>query len=57
MQVMEEKQRKLEERKVMKSSTNYLSEEGMKKNVTGEIEIRLQENEAKEKARKNWGET
>ena len=37
----------------MKSSTNYVSKEDMKKNVTEEFETRLQEKEAKEKARKD----
>ena len=40
---MEEKQRELEEKVVMKSSTNYASKEDMKKNVTEKIEMRLQE--------------
>ena len=53
LQAMEEKQRELEEKVVMKSSTNYVSKEDMKKNVSEEIEIRLQEKEAEEKARKD----
>ena len=50
---MAEKQRDLEEKVVMKSSTNYVSKEDIKKNVTEEIETRLQEKEAEEKARKD----
>ena len=50
---MEEKQRDLEEKVVMKSSTNYVSKEDIKKNVTEEIETRLQEKKAEEKARKD----
>ena len=53
LQAMEEKQRDLEEKVVMKSSTNYVSKEDIKKNVTEEIETRLQEKEAEEKARKD----
>ena len=53
LQVMEEKQRKLEEKVVMKSSTNYVSKEDVKKNVSEEIETRLQVKEAEEKARKD----
>ena len=53
LQAMEEKQRALEEKVVMKSSTNYVSKEDIKKNVTEEIETRLQEKEAEEKARKD----
>ena len=41
LQAMEEKQRELEEKVVMKSSTNYVSKEDVKKNVSEEIEIRL----------------
>ena len=37
IQAMEEKQKELEERIVMKSSENYVSKEGIKKNVTEEI--------------------
>ena len=37
----------------MKSSTNYVSKEDVKKNVSEEIEIRLQEKKAEEKARKD----
>ena len=37
----------------MKSSTNFVSEEDMKKNVTEEIETRLQEKVAAEKAWKD----
>ena len=50
---MEEKQRELEEKVVMNSSTNYVSKEDVKKNVSEEIETRLQEKEAEEKARKD----
>ena len=50
---MEEKQRDLEEKVVMKSRTNYVSKEYIKKNVTEEIETRFQEKEAEEKARKD----
>ena len=37
----------------MKSSTNYVSEEDMKKNFTEEIKTRLQEKEAEEKVKKD----
>ena len=37
----------------MKLSINYVSKEDMKENVTEDIEIRLQEREAEEKARKD----
>ena len=40
LQVMEEKQRELKEKVVMKSSTNYVSKVDMKKNVTEEIKTR-----------------
>ena len=50
---MEEKQRELEEKVVMKSSTNYVTKEDVNKNVSEEIETRLQEKEAEEKARKD----
>ena len=50
---MEEKQRDQEEKVAMKSSTNYVSKEDIKKNVTEEIETRLPEKEAGEKARKD----
>ena len=50
---MEEKQRELEEKVAMKSSTNYVSEEDMKKNFTEEIKTRLQEKEAEEKVKKD----
>ena len=49
---MEEKQRELEKRKVVKSSTNYVSTEDMKKKVAKEIKTKLQEKKAEEKARK-----
>ena len=53
LQAMEEKQRELEEKVVMKSCTNYVSKEDVKKNISEEIETRLQEKEAEEKARKD----
>ena len=53
IQAMEEKQRELEKIIVMKLSINYLSEEDMKRIVTEDIETRLQEKEAEEKARKD----
>ena len=53
LQAMEEKQRELEEKVVMKSCTNYVSKEDVKKNVSEEIETRLQEKEVEEKARKD----
>ena len=53
LRAMEEKQRDLEEKVVMKLSTNYVSKEDIKKNVTVEIETRLQEKEAEKKARKD----
>ena len=52
-QAMEEKQRELEDRMVEKSSINYVSKVDMKKNITGEIETRLQEKEAEEKVGKD----
>ena len=42
LQAMKEKQKELKERIVMKLSTNCVSEEDMIKNVTEEIETRLQ---------------
>ena len=44
--------RELEEKVVMKSSTNYVSKEDVKKNVSEEIKTRLQEKEVEEKAKK-----
>ena len=44
---MKEKQKELEKRIVMKSSTNCVSEEDMKKNVSEEIELRLREKKLK----------
>ena len=52
LQAMEEKQRELEEKVVIKSSTNYVSKEDVKKNVSEEIETRLQEKEAEERRQK-----
>ena len=42
-QAIEEKQRELEERMGLKSNTNYVRKEDMKKNVTEKIKTRLQE--------------
>ena len=50
---MVEKQKELEERIVVKSSANYVSKEDIKKNVTEEIETRLQEKVTEEKAGKD----
>ena len=41
LQVMEEKQRELEKKVVMKLSTNYVSKENMKNNVSEEIEKKI----------------
>ena len=53
IQAMEEKQRELEKIIVMKLSINYVSEEDMERIVSEDIETRLQEKEAEEKARKD----
>ena len=49
---MEEKQRELE-KVVMKSTTNFVSKEDIKKNVTEEFETGLQRKKTEEKTRKD----
>ena len=48
---MKTKQQELEERTVIKSSTNNASKGGMKKNITKEIETWLQKKEAEGEAK------